>query len=169
MKKFFNKLCLSVALLSIFSFGSCDLFSAYSDLPDLGINWNGITQNLQTDESKTTLSKLGWYADTNEIEAFGTVTFYNYDFQNLTAFKKVPYQFYIEYGCSYQLNEKQDPVYYDHPVYEIMLVNNADSRYYSCTYNEEFTLIYEEGEWFLTENKTEYISACLENCQDLLF
>ena len=169
MKKIFRKICLGVVVLATFLLGSCEFFTENPDLPELGIDWTTITQTLQTNESQTTLQQLSWYADTSEIQEFGTVTFYNYNFKNLTDFKKVPYQFYIEYGCGYQLDENTNPVYYPHPVYEIMLVDNGSSAYYSCTYNEEFTLLHEEGEWFLTDDKSDYISHCLTACQGLLF
>ena len=168
MKKNFRKIGLTLALSASLLLGGCDLFNFGNDLPVLGIDWTSITADLETDEKKTTLSSLGWYADTSEIKEFGTITFYNYDFEKLTAFKQVPYQFYIAYGCGYELDEKDNPVYYPHPVYEIMLVDNNSDKYYGCTYDDNLKLMNEEGTWFLTEDKSEYISNCLTNCQSLI-
>lgn len=169
MKNGFKKICFTLALSASFFLGGCDFFGFGNDLPELGIDWSAITRELATEEKQSRLISRGWYADTSEIEEFGTVTFYNYNFKNLTAFKDVPYQFYIEYGCGYELDEKGEADYYTHPVYEIMLVDNASDDYYACTYDDELQFLKEEGTWFLQEDKAEYISDCLNECYELLF
>lgn len=168
MRKFFHKFCFLLALTVGFLLSGCDLFNFGNDLPDLGIDWATITAELETDKKQASLASLGWYADVSEIDEFGTVSFYNYDFKKLSEFKKVPYQFYIEYGCGYELDENGEVCYYPHPVYEIMLIDNGSDVYYSCTYDGDLNFMKEEGSWFLTEDKPEYISNCLSNCQSLL-
>ena len=58
--------------------------------------------------------------------------------------------------------------YYEMPVYSIMLVDNGSDLYYSCTYDESFLLLSEEGEWFLSEDKAEYVTMCLRNCESVI-
>jgi hypothetical protein len=175
MKKLSIKRSLSIlvaALSCAVALSGCDLLDdvfGKTDLPDLGIDWAKIQANV-TDEK---LAEFGWYVDDleEEIEEFGTVSFYNYDPKKLNAFKEVEYQFYVEYGVGYELVD-EEVVYYDIPVYGIMLVDNSSKDYYACTYNDysakatsPFDLMSEEGVWFLEEDKAENIQTALKNCR----
>ena len=153
-----------LSIVSVFSFVGCDQ-TEETELPDLGIDWGQVCENA----TKERLSAFGWYADDlqDEIEEFGTVTFCNYDPTVFGAFKKVEYQFTIEYGCGYEY-ENEQVIYYEFPVYSIMLVDNQSEEYFAGSYDEEFSLLKEEGIWFLDENKTEYITTCLTNCQSII-
>lgn len=156
-------LCLFVISMSIFLLSCCGWFK--EDLPDLGIDWKSVQQNISNEK----LAEFGWFAGDlgEEIEEFGTVTFCNYNPDSFEAFKEVAYQFTIEYGCGYEyVNGKVE--YYEIPVYSIMLVDNGSDLYYSCTYDESFLLLSEEGEWFLSEDKAEYVTMCLRNCESVI-
>lgn len=153
-----------VAVLCAVSLVGCaDIFDFGSDVPDVGIDWEYVQNSID----KTAVSERGWYMDDGEIDEFGTITFYNYDFNKLKAFKEVPYQFYIEYGCGYELVDGES-VYYEHPVYSIMLVDNASDKYYACTYDDTLQFMNEEGDWFLSDVKSEYVNDCLLDCQAIL-
>ena len=152
------------ALVGAVAFSGCEKINE-TELPDLGIDWGQVCENA----TKERLSAFGWYADDlqDEIEEFGTVTFCNYDPTVLGAFKKVEYQFTIEYGCGFEY-ENEQVIYYEFPVYSIMLVDNQSEEYFAASYDEEFSLLKEEGVWFLEENKTDYITTCLTNCQSII-
>lgn len=137
-------------------------------LPDLGIDWDMILPRI-TEEK---LSEYGLYADmtalTEDAEDFGSVTFCNYDLSVKDSFKKVDYQLTVEYGLDFEFQNGKTE-YYDSPVYTVDIIDNRSGSYYSCTCSEDFELIGEEGEWFLTENKDEFLFTLLADCKDILF
>ena len=152
------------ALVGAVAFSGCDLLDGLfgkSDLPDLGIDWTEI----QTRITQEKLTEFGWYVEDleEEIEEFGTISFYNYDPSVENAFQNVEYQFYVQYGVGYEY-QNEEIQYYDIPVYEIMLVDNNSDDYYACVHDEDFTLLNEEGVWFLEESKAEYVATVLEKC-----
>ena len=166
-----------------FGFALCSLFlvacndPSFPEKPQLAIDWAAIQANV----TKDNLAPYGWYAESkevikDEIKDIGTISFYNYDPTVYKAFEKVDYQFSIEYGCIYQYYpETETYEYYNQPMYEIMFVENVDTfsscssgGYYSATFTEDFEQVYEEGTWFLEEEKETYLNYCLESCKSII-
>jgi hypothetical protein len=174
MKKNLKRLSVFVAgaTAGLVAFSGCagiDGLVGKTNLPDLDINW----AQIQTNITQEKLREFGWYVDDlqEEIDEFGTVSFYNYEPSELNAFKQVDYQFYVQYGVGYEY-ENEQVVYYEVPVYEVMLVDNASKQYYSAVYNDysakkegPFELMKEEGVWFLEEDQAEYIEHVLHRCR----
>ena len=160
------------ALSCLVAFSACagiDGLFGENDLPNLNINWEKIQANVTQEK----LREFGWYVDDlqEEIDEFGTVSFYNYEPSKLNAFKQVDYQFYVQYGVGYEY-ENEQVIYYEIPVYEVMLVDNESKAYYSAVYNDysttsdgPFELMKEEGVWFLEEDQETFMDHALHRCR----
>ncbi|MBE6765768.1 MAG: hypothetical protein E7546_07870 [Ruminococcaceae bacterium] len=161
------KTLIIAAMLALLTLGGCSTAETASS-PDLGIDWESIIARIDAD----TLYEYGWYADIDSLasdaEDLGTITFSNYDPTEADAFKSVSYQFCIDYGEGFTLTDS-GVVFYDTPVYCVTLIDNESDGSYLGTFDEDFNLLSEEGEWFLAEDKDEYITLCLENCRNILF
>ncbi len=164
-----NKLFIIIPLfvtLTICLFGCGKAETAV--LPDLGIDWEMILPRV-TEEK---LSEYGLYTDIDTLAEdaadLGTVTFCNYDLNTADSFKKVDYQLTAEYGLGFEF-ENGKTEYYDSPVYTVLVMDNNSDSYYSCTCSEYFELISEDGEWFLPDDKDEFISSLLSACKEILF
>lgn len=159
---------IAVLALTLCLFG-CGKGSTSSDIPDIGISWDTILPRITAEK----LAQYGLCADIESLEAdadeYGTVTFCNYDLASADAFKNVDYQLTADYGLSFEI-ENGTVTYYTDPVYSVMLIDNSgDDSSYTAAFTEDFMLISEEGEWFLSEDKDEFISDLLTDCRTILF
>lgn len=167
-----NKLFAILLMIALFCTALCGCGETQEsdNMPDFGINWQEIFSRISSGEPE----QYGLYTDVSELEihaeTFGTVAFSNYDSTEFGSFLEEDYQYCIEYGVGGEYDpEADDFIYYDFPVYYIFMVDNNSDSYYSCIYTEDFNLVCEDGDWFIDEDKDEFISTLLENCRTLIF
>lgn len=145
---------------------SVDVTQMYIDKnEELGLDWDTIIANLK----ECDMEGSGLYLDKESLEEdvkeFYMVTFTNYDPTVKNSFKEVDNQIMISYGIGTKDEfAYETPEFYDEPVVEVDILSNSSGKYYSAVYNEDKELLTEDGEWFLDTDKSETISAYLDDC-----
>ena len=133
---------------------SASAVHAKSDMAD-GTDWDGILEHLKSAD----LSDSGFFYDCSEAEEeigeFGCLTFRNYE----SDFRAVDDQITVSYGRVMKPGT-DSPEWYEDPAFEIAILSNEDyNEYYYAVCSEQGEYLYEEGEWYLSQDRDATVSG----------
>lgn len=128
------------------------------------IDWQAVIDNIE----KYDMSGTGLYIDTasarEDAEDFGYITFNNYE----SDFKSVDKQIDVCYGIIMKTDTDNEE-YFDEPAFEISVLDNSDYKsFYHGVYSENGETLFEEGEWILSEDKSETVSEWIKVCSEAM-
>lgn len=161
MKHIIKTTITTIALLTAFSLTAC---SSTQDKVDQGTestvsiecNWETVNSSLEDYAfgSKYYLPE-DYKDDENE---FNNVSVVNYDPSNVTSFSDIPYQVMLSYGQTEG---------YDEPMITISMVDNSNNASFTVISNAEGKSVFEEGNWFLGEDKETKVQELTEDAMDI--
>ena len=90
--------------------------------------------------------------DSNNVSVF------NYDPSNASSFKDVPYQVMLSYGQTEG---------YDEAMITVSMVDNSSSDSFTVISNAEGESVFEEGTWFLEEDKGTKVQELIDDAMTI--
>lgn len=160
IKNIIGVILFAIMLLPVSCGGSQDNAVVSSDIP---IDWGSVNQAIVTAD----ISQYGYYIETDyktTEQELNYVSLYNYDPDDLSAWKKTEYQLDISYGQNLKVNANE---LYDYTTIVVNLFQTNGDGYYSAVYTPEGILIEEGGDWFMADEKEEYLSKKLAQAQKI--
>lgn len=127
------------------------------------MNWSSVNQAIEAAD----LSQYGYYMEkdyqTTEQE-LNYVSLYNYNPNDMNAWKKTDYQLDISYGQNFKVSGNG---MYEEATIEISIIQTNGDGCYSASYTPEGKFIEENGDWFITDKKEDYLSKSVAQAREI--
>ena len=148
----------------LFAAVGCSGSDSPLSVPNLNIDWNAVNESIEASK----LSTYGYYMESDyksgETE-YGSVSLYNYDPNDDSAWKNTEYQLDISYGANFKLNS--DSGYYDYATITVSLNETGGKDYYTAAYTADGSFIAEEGKWFISDAKEDYLKQKVSDAMEI--